>query len=76
MTLIENYARNTVTLVRAGDSRGPGSGMASAIKVVERGTTGKECLERFGRREIEGYLSNKPPLNTRERLGMREEDEE
>ncbi len=58
MVLIENFARNAHTLVMAGDSSGLSSGIASAVKIVKRRITEKECLEQFGRREIEHCLSN------------------
>ncbi len=60
MALIENFARNAHTLVMAGDSRGLSSDIASAVKIVKRRITEKECLEQFGHREIEHCLSNKP----------------
>ncbi len=48
MALIENFARNAHTLVMAGDSSGLSSDIASAVKIVKRRITEKECLEQFG----------------------------
>ncbi len=50
MALMENSARNAHTLVMAGDSSGLSSDIASAVKILKRRITEKECLEQFGHR--------------------------
>lgn len=62
IALIENFVTNAYTLVTAGDLSGLSSDIANAVKIVKRRITEKECLERFGHREIEHCLSNKPSL--------------
>ncbi len=47
---MQNFARNAYTLVMAGDSSGLSFNIASAVKIVKRRITEKECLEQFGHR--------------------------